>query len=75
MKKTHKNFEAHLNELYADAFSESQAWDNFQHWKKGKIKREEITTAVENHELGTLMRKYDPIAFHTAYNEWSTGKG
>jgi hypothetical protein len=73
MKRTAKNYEAHLNELYADAFSASQAVDHFEYLNNGKIKHDTIITAHNNHELGTLVRKYDPIGFNAGLSEWSKG--
>jgi hypothetical protein len=70
MKKTKAAFEKHLNELYADIYSFSQAHDQFSHFKNGKITEREIYQAYNNHSLGTLLRKCDPVAFNVGFNEW-----
>lgn len=73
MKRTARNYEAYLNELYTDTFSESQAVNQFDYLNNGKVKRETIITAHTNHELGTLMRKHDPIGFNVGFGEWEKG--
>lgn len=73
MKRTAKNYEAHLNELYTDIYSAEEAVEQFEYLNSGKIKHETIIIAHENHELGTLMRKHDPIGFNAGYSEWSRG--
>jgi hypothetical protein len=73
MKRTPKNYEAHLNELYSDIYSAEEAADHFAYLNSGKIKRETIIIAHGNYELGTLMRKHDPIGFNAGHSEWSKG--
>lgn len=74
MKRTKKAFEAHLNELYADAYSQQQALDNFIYLASPH--RDKSTTypriiaAYNNHTLGSLLRTYDPTAFNVAFNDW-----
>jgi len=58
-----KDQERYLNELYADAYYEQEAIDNFSYFNDGKIRASTISNAYHNHTLGTLLRKYDPIAF------------
>lgn len=68
--KNLKAKEKHLNELYADCFSESEAIDNFIYLtNKSRSKHtteKNILNSFINHELGTLLRKYDPTAFNSA---------
>lgn len=60
--------EKHLNEMYSDIFSEGQAIDSFIYLtvkSRGKHTTEaNIRNAHANRMLGTLLRKFDPIAFN-----------
>jgi len=62
--------EKHLNALYFDAFSEEQAIDNFIYLtnkSRGKYTTERnLRNAYHRRELGTLLRRLDPIAFNCA---------
>jgi hypothetical protein len=72
--KTKKAYERYLNEIYADAFSISEAEDNFIYLAKTKNATSRLKTihnAYYNHVLGSLLRKNDHIAFNVGYNEWS----
>ena len=75
MKKTRKQYEQYLNASYADSFSSSQAEDHFEYLaSRSRVKRtniKRINEAYQNHELGSLLRKFDPIAFNVGFNEWS----
>lgn len=73
MKKTKKAYEQHLNASYANAYSLGEALENFSYLssKKGlKTTSNRIQTAHNNHTLGSLLRKLDPIAFNTGFNDW-----
>jgi hypothetical protein len=67
--KTAAQHEKHLNELYADTMGYEQAQEEFCYLNNGKIKPSTIATAYHNHTLGTLLRKYDPIAFNVSKND------
>lgn len=75
MKKatTPAQHEQYLNELYADNYSESQAMDSFVYLankSRGKHTTEAaIRNAYHNHTLGTLLRKYDPVAFNVSKSD------
>lgn len=68
MKKTLKKHEYHLNQLYADIYSEEQAVEHFiyltSNQRKLKTTEANIRKHYVNHELGSLLRKFDPIAFN-----------
>lgn len=72
-KYTRIKHEQHLNELYKDAYSESQAYDQFEYLCNKQRKHFIIPRTLRNHinrgSLGTLLRKYDPIAFNTSYSD------
>jgi len=74
MKRTKKDYETYLNTLYADMYSESQAEDNFAYLankSRGKATNlKAICEACTSHTLGSLLRKFDPIAFNVGYREW-----
>ena len=63
--------EQELNQLYADAYSESEAIDTFEYLTdKNRGKHTTIATisrAYYNHELGTLLKRFDPVAFYTTF--------
>jgi hypothetical protein len=66
--KTKQWKEKHLNELFTDSFSEEQAVDHFI-YLTSKQRGERTTEAYirkchRNRELGTLLRRLDPIAFN-----------
>ena len=74
-KKSKIAFERHLNAQYSDIFGLSQAIDNFIYLTVkgragGNTTESNIHEAYNNHALGTLLRKYDPIAFNTGFNDW-----
>lgn len=62
--------EKYLNALYFDAYSEEQAVENFIYLtnkSRGKHTTERnIRNAHQRRELGTLLRRLDPIAFNCA---------
>jgi len=72
-KRTAAEHERHLNALYADCFSEEQAVEQFIYLtSKQRNKRTteaNIRQQHTNHQLGTLLRKFDPIAFYTSIND------
>lgn len=68
-KMTPKQKEKHLNALYFDCFSEEQAVDNFIYLTtKGRIggrtTEANIRKQYNNRQLGTLLKRLDPIAFN-----------
>lgn len=34
------------------------------------LKRQSLKNALNNLQYGKVLRKYDPIAFETGYNDW-----
>ena len=72
-KRTPAQHERHLNAIYADAFSEEQAVDQFIYLtskqRKKRTTEANIRQQFRNHQLGTLLRKFDPIAFNTSIND------
>jgi hypothetical protein len=62
MKNTKKAFEQYLNDLQLEA-------DHGRYIIGGKLRNEAFSR-----EYGTALRKYDPIAFQVAFNEWKLNK-
>lgn len=67
--KTLKAKEAHLNALYNDCYSEEQAVDNFIYLttkgrQGGSTTENNIRNAYRRRELGTLLKRLDPVAFN-----------
>jgi hypothetical protein len=61
--------EKRLNELYFDCYSEEQAVEAFIYLTNkdrigGKTTVNNIRNAYRRRELGTLLRRLDPIAFN-----------
>jgi hypothetical protein len=67
---TKKSKERKLNESFTDMYSEEEAVDNFIYLTnkdrgKGNTTTEKhIRVCFNNHELGSLLRRLDPIAFN-----------
>jgi len=74
MKQTKKAYEEYLNQLYTDIFSASSAEDEFGYLtNKSRGKATNIKTIADahtNHSLGSLLRKFDPVAFNAGFNDW-----
>ena len=74
-KRTAAQHEAHLNALYADAYSESQAVNAFIYMTSKQRKVGNRTTVNNirnchaNGKLGTLLRRYDSIAFEVSKSD------
>ena len=75
MKKTLKNYEIYLNEYHAEHYSTETLNDNFGYLtnknRDKHVSGKGLLTAYYNKTLGTLLRKFDPIAFRVGFNEWS----
>lgn len=66
--KTLAEKEKHLNDLFADIYSEEEAVNNFiylanKNRSGGHTTEKNIRNCYTNHTLGTLLRKYDFTAF------------
>jgi len=70
MSKTKKDYEKHLNELYCDTYSESQAIDELRYLGSEAVIRKNHA----NRSLGSLLRKKDSIQFEVGYDEWCKSK-
>ncbi len=70
MKKTRKNFEEHLNEMFGMSFTEEQAVDYCSYLKAGTIKKSTIIANYHKMTLGGLLRVHDPTAFNVLFNQW-----
>ena len=72
-KYTRIKHEKHLNELYKDMYSRDQAYDEFQYLCNKErmhfIMPWNLWNYIDRGTMGTLLRKYDPIAFNTSYND------
>jgi hypothetical protein len=67
--KKQSNKEQRLNDMYSTCYSLNDAIDNFCYLNDGKIRNSTIATHYTNHTLGTLLKKYDPIAYRIAISE------
>lgn len=67
--KTKKKYEDHLNEIGA-SFENCEYMCNPR--RSGKvIKPGSLRNLLNDGRYGYALRKYDPIAFETGFNEWS----
>lgn len=76
--KTKKEYERHLNDVYSETcYDYVTALDVFDYItvrsRGTHTTRENIIKHYNNQKLGSLLRKYDPIAFNVGFNEWSYG--
>lgn len=62
IKKSKKDFEVYLNSLSPDSDSEE--------WIIGGKNR-----YCQRDNYGTMLKRYDPIAFEVAYREWKESNG
>lgn len=74
MKQTAKNHEQKLNELYADTIQDYYAaFEKFEYLtnkNRGKhTTKSNIISHYNNGTLGTLLRRYDPIAFNVSKSD------
>jgi len=60
--------EQHLNDMFADIYSEEEAVDNFVYLtSKNREKRtteRNIRNCFVNHTLGSLLKRLDPVALN-----------
>ncbi len=75
MKQTAKSHEQKLNELYSDIIQDyHSAFEKFDYllnknrWKH--TTRNNIISHYNKGKLGTLLRKYDPIAFNVSKSDF-----
>lgn len=77
MKKTFKQYELYLNAFHSEHYDFETMKDNFIYLTnktRGKhISEKTLIKAYYNKTLGSLLRKYDPIAFRVGFNEWQPG--
>lgn len=71
---TDKEAERRLNELYAEIYTEDDAVDNFIYLTVkdrigGSTTEGHIRNCWQRRELGSLLRRLDPVAFHCAKND------
>jgi hypothetical protein len=67
-----KQFEAYLNQLYAEQDNET-VYDQLIYLtvktrNGGHISKNRLRQSIQAGKAGTILRKYDPIAFTCAYN-------
>lgn len=62
--------EKHLNELYFSCFSEEQAVEQFVYLtnksRKQRTTEAHIRKSYQNRELGSLLKRLDPIAYESS---------
>lgn len=68
--KTQKAKEKHLNELLFDNYSEEEAVEQFIYLtskrRTNRTTERHLRNCYYNRELGSLLRRLDPIAFNCA---------
>lgn len=71
MNTSKNNYEQYLNSLYSSCCSIDEAIENFCYLKNGAIKEATLRLAYLNQRIGTLIRRYDPIAFNVGFREFA----
>ena len=61
MKKTKKNYEEYLNDLYSNCIILEECPGIYDYLPK---------PLLERGKLGTCLRKHDPIQFEVGFDEW-----
>jgi hypothetical protein len=75
-KKTKKEYEQYLNELYKDCYSDQQVVDMFVYMTVKQSKDHhpcrmfELNKYVIIGNAGYLVRKFDPMLFNIGFNEF-----
>ena len=73
-KQTKVMYERYLNELYADTYSEEQAFEQLEYLcnrSRGQYTTDHnLRLNIINHTTGTLLRRLDSTAFEVGYREW-----
>jgi len=67
-KKTRKDYELYLNELGC-SYENCEYLTN-KNRNGGYLKPQSLKTSLSEGKYGTVLRKYDPIAFNVGFNEW-----
>ncbi len=79
LKITRKDYEKHLNEMLKDCFSFSQALHEYIYLAsqntKPRTSKSHLKQTIVNGELGSLIRRVDPIRFNVGFNEYKANKG
>ena len=65
MKKTMRNYESYLNEIYP-------YYQPFMEYLTTKSRK--ARNVLDRAAYGTMLRKYDPIAFRIGFREWAGNK-
>lgn len=73
--RTKKEYEAYLNQYYNSEVGREEAFEQLVYVtnpKRGKdhISEKALRKAVYNDKAGSILRKYDPIAFTIGYDVW-----
>lgn len=68
MRKTKKNYELSLNELGCD-YDQCVYLTNKSR-NGGCLSPMALRTALHSNRYGSILRKYDPIAFECGFNDW-----
>lgn len=73
MKYTKRDHEQYLNHIYQDSFLEDVVLSNFIYLTNSNRNYPIRLQTLENHiargTVGTMMRRYDLIAFETSYKD------
>lgn len=74
MKKTKPRYEMHLNAMYQD-MSFEEVFSQFEYLtnknRKGNTTKNAMHRLYQQGRIGTLIRRLDPIAFETGYNDYN----
>ena len=71
MKITRKVFENYLNDSYSPNIAECIHLTVKSNERKKPISKVKLQIKLDQKKYGTLLRKYDPVAFNVAFNDWA----
>lgn len=70
MRLTRKVFERELNDSYSANIAECIHFTVKCAGRERPISKVKLQIKLDQKKYGSLLRKYDPIAFNVAFNEW-----
>lgn len=74
MNISKNNYEQYLNALYSSCCTIEEAIENFCYLKQGRITSRSLKIAYMNRRIGSLIRKYDSIAFNVGFREFAANQ-
>lgn len=71
MRITRNAFENYLNDSYSPNIAECIHFTVKCSGREKPISKVKLQIKLDQKKYGTLLRKYDPVAFNVAFNDWA----